>query len=181
LFFALWPDERSRDELARATREAVEASGGRPTELENLHATLLFLGSVAESRIPALAAISLSVTEEIRGGVDGEFGEPKIVFDQIEFWKKARVVVASVSEAVGTGYLRASAIAAALQREALRAGFAPDLKPFRPHVTVARKVGDFSPLAQMRAVSWSVAGFALVESQTTADGAVYRVLESFSL
>jgi len=181
LFFALWPDETSRDELARATREAVQASGGRPMELENLHATLLFLGSVAESRIPDLAAITVSVMDEIRGGVDGEFGEAKIVFDQIEFWKKARVVVASVADAVGTGYLLASTIAAALQRETLRAGCAPDLKPFRPHVTIARKVSSFSPAGQMRAVAWNVTGFALVESQTSSDGAIYRVLESFAL
>jgi RNA 2',3'-cyclic 3'-phosphodiesterase len=181
LFFAIWPDEVSRDELARATREAVAASGGRSMAVENLHATLLFLGSVPESRVCELGAISVRVTEELRRGVGEMQQKARIVFDQIEFWKKARVVVASVSAPSGAGYLLASTLAALLQRETLRAGFTPDLKPFRPHVTVARKVSHYSLLQPMRAVSWSVAGFALVESLTGPEGSVYRVVEAYSL
>jgi len=48
LFFALWPDEATREQLAHITRKAVRGSGGRPIPVENLHSTLVFLGSVPE-------------------------------------------------------------------------------------------------------------------------------------
>jgi len=49
-------------------------------------------------------------------------------------------------------------------RAAVRAalGFAPDLKPFRAHVTVARKVVRLTRSPEMRALHWPVAGCARV-------------------
>jgi hypothetical protein len=58
VFFALWPDDGLRTSLWRATREAVRASGGQPMPAHNLHVTLVFLGSVADRRIPELEAIA---------------------------------------------------------------------------------------------------------------------------
>ena len=41
LFFALWPDDAVRAELARWSRELHALCGGRTTRPENLHVTLL--------------------------------------------------------------------------------------------------------------------------------------------
>ena len=49
LFFALWPDEGVRAELARWTRALHAACGGRTTRADKLHLTLAFLGEVTSS------------------------------------------------------------------------------------------------------------------------------------
>jgi RNA 2',3'-cyclic 3'-phosphodiesterase len=180
LFFALWPDELSRAALVQATRKAVRHSGGRPVAEHNLHATLLFLGSVAESRVSEVAALGAPAAAEALVAHDGS-SAPAFVFDRIELFQKAHVLVATTSAASGTGHLVANALAGSLQRETSRAGFAPDLKPFRAHVTLARKVAFLKTVLRMEPVEWRFTAFALVESKTDPEGPVYTVLQSFPL
>jgi len=181
LFFALWPDEATRAALVHATRKAVRSCGGRPVAAHNLHATLLFLGSVAESRVSEVRAIAARAAASMaeQGTVDSS--SPGFVFDQVAFWKKAHVLVAMPSVAGGTGDVVAGALVEVLQRETNNAGFAPDPKPFRPHVTLARKVAFLKTTLTMQPVPWSFADFALVESRTNAEGPVYTVLEAYPL
>ncbi|MFL6602951.1 MAG: 2'-5' RNA ligase family protein [Steroidobacteraceae bacterium] len=85
------------------------------------------------------------------------------------------------SDTAGAGARFADALAFALKSRLTAAGFTPDLKPFHPHVTLARKVPHGSRDRAMQSVSWRFTEYALVESRTQMQGAVYRVLESFSL
>ena len=178
VFFALWPDEEVRAALAHATHKAVRASGGRPVPMHNLHATLLFLGSVAESCLPDLIAIGSLVASasEVRTSA------PELVFERIEFWAKAHLLVATTAApASGPAHAVAVALAEMLQRETSRLGLTHDLKPFRAHVTLARRVVRVSRSFDMRAVHWALNEFALVESRTAPEGSQYSVLESFAL
>lgn len=75
----------------------------------------------------------------------------------------------------------AHALASALKCELTAAGFTPDPKPFRPHVTLARKVPPGTPDRAMQSVLWSCAEFALVESRTGPGGSSYSVLNSWPL
>ena len=181
LFFALWPDEPSRDALVHATRKAVRHSGGRPVAEHNLHATLLFLGSVAESRVSEVATIGARASAETLVALGDASSAPGFVFDRIEMWHKAHVLVATTSAATGGAHLVANALVDRLQREASGAGFAPDPKPFRPHVTLARKVAFLKTVLRMEPVAWRFAAFALVESRTDPAGPVYTVLQSYPL
>lgn len=181
LFFALWPDEPSRAALVHATRKAVRHSGGRPVAEHNLHTTLLFLGSVAESRVSEVATIGARAAAGTLVARDDSSSPPGFVLDRIELWQKAHVLVATTSVSSGSGHLVANALAGNLQRETSGAGFAPDLKPFRPHVTLARKVAFLKTVLRMEPVEWRFAGFALVESRTAPDGPVYTVLRSYPL
>jgi 2'-5' RNA ligase len=45
LFFALWPGEQTRLELARFV-QSIEAKGFNPVQPQNIHVTLVFLGNV---------------------------------------------------------------------------------------------------------------------------------------
>jgi 2'-5' RNA ligase len=72
-------------------------------------------------------------------------------------------------------------LAKALQDGAARAGFTPDLKPFRPHVTVARKVVRPTRLLDIDSVRWEFVRFALLESRTQASGPIYSVVEPYVL
>jgi 2'-5' RNA ligase len=60
-------------------------------------------------------------------------------------------------------------------------GFVPDSKPYRPHVTVARKVVKPHALGAIHPVEWRVEDFALVESVTAPEGAQYTPLQHWPL
>jgi RNA 2',3'-cyclic 3'-phosphodiesterase len=162
LFFALWPDDSTREALAHATRKAVRASGGRPVPPENLHSTLLFLGSVAVERLAELEAIGATI----------RLARFTLTLNQLEHWTKQALLCALSP----TTPDEARALVQALGNAATSAGFSPDIKPFRPHVTLARKVFKPHAVGQMHPVVWLVDSFALVESETLEKGPRYTVL-----
>jgi RNA 2',3'-cyclic 3'-phosphodiesterase len=177
VFFALWPDEVLRTAFAQAIRKALRACGGRPVPTQSLHVTLAFLGSVLERRIPELTSVARRVADAFAAD-----GTPlQLVFDRVEHWKKAQIVCATVGADSPSAVATIGSLAEMLKRESASAGFAPDLKPFRAHVTVARKVARTTRSLDMHSVLWSCTEFALVESRTEAAGAVYSVVESWPL
>jgi RNA 2',3'-cyclic 3'-phosphodiesterase len=157
-----------REAMVRATGKAAQASGGRPVPASNLHVTLAFLGSVPERRLPELAEIA-------RGAAAG--GRLDLAFDRLEYWRAAQLLCALPAEAP----VPIIALARGLQDALAVSGFAPDLKPFRPHVTVMRKVSRPVRTEQIHPVAWSFTELALVESRTFATGALYSVVESYLL
>jgi RNA 2',3'-cyclic 3'-phosphodiesterase len=173
LFLALWPDEAMRQAMAHAARKAVRASGGRPVPAASLHVTLAFLGSVPERRLPELADIARGAARAC------VCGEPalELVFDHLEYWRAARLLCALPAEPP----VRTAALARRLQPLLTESGFAPDLKPFRPHVTVVRKVLRPGPMTRMHPVLWRFTELALIESRTLPEGALYSVVESYAL
>jgi 2'-5' RNA ligase len=175
LFFALWPDHALQVALADATRDVVFASGGRAVPPENFHVTLAFVGSVPESSVARVEAVGDQVAAHV------EQMPVQVTLDAIEYWRKARVVCATARLQRNAGAGRADTLATALQSRLTAAGFAPDLKPFRAHVTLARNVVRARRALEMHSVVWSFGEVALVESRTRADGSTYSVIESYAL
>jgi 2'-5' RNA ligase len=177
VFFALWPTEGQQTALADAAQSAAQASGGRVVPGLNFHVTLVFVGSVAEVRMQDLFKIAEHVSAAARGS--GEFGSGplRLAFDAVEYWRKAKIICATASTPSGA----ASALSEALKSHLVAAGFAPDLKPFRAHVTLARKVPYGSHDRTIQSVLWSFPQFALVESRTGPGGSSYSSLSSWSL
>jgi 2'-5' RNA ligase len=167
LFFALWPDEATRQALAHATHKAVRGSGGRPVPVANLHATVAFLGNVGDNLVPAIEAAASKVH-----GIGFE-----LTFDAIDFWPRPQVLVAVATETPA----EAASLAAALWAAVTPLGIQPDIRPFRAHVTLARKVRKPHDGLGMRPVHWVVPNLALVESRTDPEGARYAVLRSWRL
>jgi 2'-5' RNA ligase len=172
LFFALWPDEAARAALAAATREAVSASAARAVPPQNLHATLAFLGSVPERRIAQLEDIARRVAQTFVPQCP-----VMLQFDELAHWVGPKILVARCAAESPAAHALAHLLKTATQA----AGFAPDLKPFHAHVTLARKLDRAPALAMARAVQWRCDAFALIESRTTADGAAYSVRQSYLL
>ena len=170
LFFALWPDEAMRSALAQATCEAVQGSAGQPVPVDNLHLTLLFLGGVAERRVTEVADAAHRARMWHRGIA------LEMRLDHLEHWPRPRVLCALPAQPPSA----AGMLAQVLQDQLTAAGFSPDIKPFRPHVTVARKVTRPGSL-RMRPVDWRCNAFALIESRTLESGAVYSVVENYPL
>ena len=171
VFFALWPGERAQEELAHAVAGALTSAGGRLLPAHNLHATLAFLGSVPEERLEELAALARACAAAWEGGA------LRLEFGRLEHWARVAILVVTGEDADG----RAHALAHALRDACVRGGFAPDLKPFRAHVTVARKVTRAAPERTLPALAWRFTSFALIESETRPSGSVYSVRASFVL
>ena len=60
-------------------------------------------------------------------------------------------------------------------------GFARERRPFRPHVTLARKVTSPGEMALRGTVEWRADGFVLVRSVTDPSGAQYAVIRRWPL
>ncbi len=187
LFFALWPDAEQRATLAHAARKAVRSCGGRPVPEQSLHATLAFLGSVPARRVAELQAIARRVAQSAPAQ-----DPPLLVsFDRLVHWARPRILCALGTEAPAgtrgadppqaTEFTGASALAESLKSQTSAAGFTPDLKPFHPHVTVARKVAHARAAQPLAPILWRFDAFALVESRTDPTGPVYSVIESYPL
>lgn len=72
-------------------------------------------------------------------------------------------------------------LARTLRHRPAPSGFASDLKPFRPHVTVVRKVSRLGRIDKMHPVVWTFTEFALIESRTLPEGVSYSVVEALPL
>jgi RNA 2',3'-cyclic 3'-phosphodiesterase len=170
LFFALWPSASMQAELAAAARAVIGAlRSGRPVPPENLHLTLAFLGSVPES---ALQRLEESVAGSASAAVAVE-----VTFDALEYWPRAEIVCAAANAMPR----EAAAFAEALKQKLTSRGFAPDLKPFRPHVTLARQVRHRPLERTLAEVRWTFRDFALVESRSSPGGSLYSVRTSWPL
>jgi len=167
LFFALWPDEALRTEIGRATRTAVRRAGGKPVESANYHVTLKFLGTVDAAGEAALAAAVGALQQ-----TPFEFA-----LDRLGYWPQPRILW------LGAGERPAPlvALAQALENAAAAIGIEREWRPYRPHVSLARKVAKPGSLGSIEPIVWQAESFALVASDTEPGGAHYRVLHRWPL
>ncbi|MGQ9685406.1 MAG: RNA 2',3'-cyclic phosphodiesterase [Thiobacillaceae bacterium] len=167
VFFALWPDERVRGELARVTARLHRLRGGRRTRAETIHLTLLFVGNVPRTILPALQA----------GAADIRLPVFELVLDQAECWRHNRIAFLTTSQTPAT----LLDLVTNLESRLDRLGIPFDRRPYVPHVTLLRHADcrpDGPPIQPLR---WPVREFVLVESRLEAQGAQYRVLNSYPL
>lgn len=125
LFFALPCAAGQRKAIAR-WRNALGRGAGRPVPAENFHVTMLFLGAVPVTLIPAICAAAASVK------VPGRSLE--LTLDRLKAWPKANVLVLAPTEAPAA----LGRLVYALQ-EALRPlGLTDEYREYRPHLTLLR-------------------------------------------
>ena len=161
LFFALWPDDATRDAVDRVGRVLHKEWGGRRMRTDTLHLTLAFLGATPARLLQVLLP-----------GVDAIRAEPfELVFDRPGYWRHNRI-----------GWLGASQtppqlgeLVAALNTTLQAAGLAIDPRPYAPHVTLLRNARGGDPPA-CEPVRWPVRDFVLVASRTEPEGARYEVV-----
>lgn len=146
LFFALWPDATTADQLFMRQQEL---EGGRRSHVRDLHLTLAFLGAQPIEQLDALKAV-VSTTEfaPIDLNIDcyGEFAKQKVVWAGLSH-------VPPELPALRERLLSSPALSSLPFRR--EAGFVP-------HITLARK----APLPQVpfKPIAWRAARFALAES-----------------
>ena len=167
LFFALWPGEPLRQVLGDRVAALVTPGTGRAQRPDQLHLTLEFMGSVPVARLPDVVEAATAVR-----------AEPfELVLDALEYWRRPQVLCLVAREIP-------PALAGLVQslRAALAArGFETERRPYRAHLTLARKVARPPDLAPIDPVRWPAADFVLVESITERSGSVYRPLAAWPM
>lgn len=163
LFFALWPDNRQRDQLRDVINSVAKTVEGKAVERRLWHVTLAYVGEFEERRIPELQSL-----------VTGVRMEPfRLGFDRLEFWARPRtacLVAATVP-------VELESLVASLNRVIADVGVTPEDRSFRPHITVSRGARSFPTerLTQRMTTEWS--GFELMESVSRPGGANYVPLK----
>jgi len=167
LFFALWPSEALRSALAGRVAALVPSGTGRAQRPDQLHLTLEFLGPVPAARLLDVREVAAAVR-----------AEPfELVLDALEYWRRPRVLCMVARELPPA----LAALVQSLRTELASRGFEPECRPYRAHLTLARKVGQPPGPAAVDPVHWQATDFALVESVTERAGSVYRPLGAWSL
>lgn len=167
IFFALWPDEATRQTVVEASKEAVEACGGKAVPVENFHITLRFLGEASGGQI-----------RKMKKAAKQTFGvTQKFTLDRLGHWTGPEVLWMGCQKAPDD-LLR---LVVNLNTELGSVGFPHESRPFRPHVTLARKV-DSAPVGNLVApIEWVSEEFVLVESDTGGAHSEYKVLQRYPL
>jgi 2'-5' RNA ligase len=166
LFFALWPDDTTRDALNRTGKWLHQNWGGRRMRADTLHITLAFLGETPVDRLEALVACADSVQADAY----------ELLLDQAGYWRHKRIGWLGAGETPAQHFELVEALNAALQA----AGFPVDPRPHVPHVTLLRK-SPGGEIPECRSVSWPIGEFVLVKSVTESDGAHYEVMRRWLL
>jgi len=175
LFFALQPGAAQNVRLVDFTAPWITQLGAQPVPAQNLHITLCFVGSVPADRLPELRGLA----GRMRGS------RATLRFDNLEYWRKPRVLCATAPETAAA--LPAQSLSKGLAEACTAAGFLPDLKPFRAHVTLARKLQPARaaslkwPSAIAPPISVSCDRFMLMRSDRGENGSIYSVVESWPL
>lgn len=168
LFFALEPAEAVRAEVESIKRACAAGNRGRAVPENNLHLTLQFLGGTAAGEISGLSAAA-----------DRLSASPfQLTLDCFGHWERPR--------ALWMGPQITPVPLLALQRGLERVlqqqcGITPEERPYRPHITLMRKVKQVEFLPQMEPIQWRVAQFSLMESLSSGQGVVYRALQRWEL
>ena len=175
LFFALQPTAALGAALLERAAALATQTKGQIVPAENFHATLCFVGAVAPEKLYLL----LETAARVRAA------PVTLAFSAFEYWDKPRVLCATAD--AGAADSPANRLSRSLGEASITAGFAPDVKPFRPHLTVARKLSA----ADAAIVEWPrplepalvvrCEHFVLMRSQRVESGSLYSVVESWPL
>lgn len=166
LFFALLPDSITRTRISDVISTHL-GKVDRPTPFENLHLTLAFLGNVNHDRISCLNQIGA----QIQG--DGFV----LILDKLTRVSQSGMVWLTTERPIAH-LLRLVEI---IGRNLRANDFSIETRPFKPHVTLARKSDSSVVTTKIRAINWPVDSVCLMESNKSPKGSCYRVLRSWPL
>ena len=160
LFFAVWPDDETRDRL-----QQLQASvQGRKTHYADFHLTLVFLGNRPVEELAVLRGVLHDLP-----GLDSQ-----IVIDRLGHFQRQKVVWAGATEPPP----ELMAIQKRLRHDLESNGVhISDPFQFTPHITLARKAEqpgriEFAPII------WNAGHIVLAQSRDAPQGARYEVIAS---
>lgn len=171
LFFALWPQEAVRKQLARLARRIADQCAGRCVRPENLHLTLAFIGEVDSSVVPILRQAGSVIH---RTSFD-------LLLDKLHCWGKGSIIAAGVSQPCG----ELTVLVQDLRNQLSAAGVRYDTVKFVPHVTLVRNAKREPEQKHfpetIPPIDWVADRWSLVQSRPTPYGSAYQSLADWAL
>jgi RNA 2',3'-cyclic 3'-phosphodiesterase len=162
LFTALWPGEAVAAEIARWQSAWQWPSQVARIKPERLHVTLHFLGDVAVARLP-------EVVQQLKV----EFDPFALELGAGEVWPNGVAVLLPAGQPLALNRLH-TRLAAAVRR----LGLSVEERPYRPHVTLARRAWGASAPPRAAGLRWRVdSGYVL--ARTLPGGAGYEIVQRF--
>jgi RNA 2',3'-cyclic 3'-phosphodiesterase len=165
LFFALWPDADTRKHIQQI-QQCVENDRLQKTRVENFHVTLLFLGNIDAVQEQQLVSAAAKIQSDC----------VQLCFDTLAFWRKPGILCLTASQQSDA----LLALVEKLQMLAYDIGIETEERPYKAHVTLARKA-KFRHELDVKPFYWQAEGFVLAESTQSELGVAYRVLHRWSL
>lgn len=166
MFLALWPDAEVRARLAAVAPE-LHAGNGRLIAPSNLHITLIFLGACDSARRGCVERVANSVTAKAFD----------LVLTSVQWRRRGGIVWLAPQDTPAALMQLVQALAVALDS----CGVAPDPRPYRPHVTIARDVKRFGRSRTLAPIIWRVQDYCLVCSTLARGGSSYTPLRRWPL
>ena len=166
LFFALWPEQKVRSQIA-AFIDSFPDTSGRVVPHYNWHMTLHFIGNTTfheKSCLDRQARKSRAEPFDLFVDQTGFFKKPKVFWLGCDSPPKA---LFDLQEDLG--------------KQISRCEYNPETRPYSPHITVARKVTEKPAFRLNSKIPWHVDKFVLIESVSEPGGVRYRVLEEYLL
>jgi 2'-5' RNA ligase len=164
-FFALWPDPGVQAALAAQARDLVPA-GARAIHPDELHLTLAFLGPLAPEVLRCVEKAAERVESapfELLIGRIGLFDRARVLWCAPDFPPQPLIGLVS-----------------GLRGQLEVCDLTLDPRPYRPHVTLARRVAAAASVKWPTAVRWPVREFVLAAGYGGA-GPRYRIRRRWPL
>ncbi len=166
LFFALEPPQSVRRQIDAVKAECAGSNAGRAVPGENLHLTLLFIG---HTQLPLQQM--MDVADRLKAVPFA------LQLDCFGHWKRPQALWLGPQITPVPLLALHAGVETAMKR---CCGFEPETRPFRPHVTLMRKVRHVTALPNVSPIHWFVDGFSLMESRSVGTGVVYQPLMHWS-
>ena len=130
LFIAINFDQDTKDKLLQVQNRLKKLGRGNFSRVENLHLTLAFLGEVPEDQL-----------EDVKAAMDQvKFPPMELTFHDVGYFVSGREKPSQLWK-ISLKYSRKlEKVHDELIASLRKAGFSPDAKSFKPHVTLAREL-----------------------------------------
>jgi len=165
VFFALWPDNKTRSRLD-AVAQQFKNEKLRLVKKSNLHITLEFLGEVSEYNQQLIVDQANLIQ-----------AEPfDIELSHLGWWRKPGILWIGVQHTPEPLINLVESIRQIVTKQ----GLETDERAYKPHVTIARKVKQIQLPKQSIDIRWQVSSFALMESKSTEMGVAYQIIRQWA-
>lgn len=163
LFFALWPDEETRQALV-ALNQTIAGLLHKPviTPPHNLHVTLVFLGNTDEATATLIKQCAADIVTE----------PFELIFECVNYWQKPKILCLTCNKVPQ----QVVDLASKLDAVAAQCGLQTDKRPYVPHITLARHASAVAPQT-IKQIIWRADAFCLVQSISEQEGVRYQVLQ----
>jgi len=164
LFFALWPDDKTRKAIAAVVKQASQHHKGKLIRTENLHLTLAFLGNVNPTQRECVEALAESIS----------IIPFNLCLDRLGVFPRPKVLWLGIKEQPDA----LTQLANNLANGARDCEIKLDEKAFKPHVSLIRKTNQLHEL-EVEPIYWNINQFCLVQSISHVEGVEYQVVKSW--